>query len=112
MPIAKLKEFLNRNGVQEIASMAHIKGQDLAKTVIVKIDGQMAMAVLPASYQVDLSLLKAAARANTVTLATEAEFHGRFPECETGGRAPPTGSKLRTSEAIDSMCQTMRLGPI
>jgi Ala-tRNA(Pro) deacylase len=52
MPTAKLKEFLDRNGVkyvtithstahtaQEIASMVHIKGQDLAKTVIVRIDG-------------------------------------------------------------------------
>ena len=104
MPTAKLKEFLDKNGVkyvtithsaahtaQEIASIVHIKGQDLAKTVIVRIDGQMAMAVLPASFQVDLSGLKEAARAKAVALASEAEFRGRFPECETGAM-PPFGN--------------------
>ena len=113
MPTATLKEFLNRNSVkyvtishstaytaQEIASMAHIKGQELAKTVIVKINGQMAMAVLPASYQVDLSLLKAAAGANTVALASEAEFHGRFPECETGAM-PPFGNLYGMGVFVD-----------
>jgi Ala-tRNA(Pro) deacylase len=104
MPTTKLKDFLDKNNVkyvtithstaftaQEVASMTHIKGQELAKTVIVKIDGQMAMAVLPASYQINLALLKKASGANTVALATEAEFHGRFPECETGAM-PPFGN--------------------
>ena len=104
MPTAKLKEFLDENRVkyvtithstaytaQEIASLAHIKGQELAKTVIVNIDGRMAMAVLPASYQVDLPVLKEAAGANAVALAGEAEFRDRFPGCETGAM-PPFGN--------------------
>jgi Ala-tRNA(Pro) deacylase len=104
MPTTTLTDFLDKNDVkyvtithstaftaQEIASLAHIKGQELAKTVIVNIDGQMAMAVLPAAYQVNLSLLKKASGANTVALATEAEFRGRFPECETGAM-PPFGN--------------------
>ena len=101
MPVAKLKEFLDKNNVkyvsiahstaytaQEVASLAHIKGKELAKTVIVKIDDALAMAVLPASYQVDLPLLKAAAGAKKIALATEAEFRDRFPECETGAMPP------------------------
>src|SRR5262245_19249416 len=97
MPTQKLKEFLDANHIryvttshsiaytaQEIASIAHIIGKDLAKTVIVKIDDGMAMAVVPASYQVDLAALRAAAGAGSVQLATEAEFRGKFPECETG----------------------------
>jgi Ala-tRNA(Pro) deacylase len=104
MPARKLKEFLDEHNVkylaimhstaytaQEIASLAHIKGRDMAKTVIVKIDDQMAMVVLPASYHVDLSALKAAATAKTVALASESEFRGRFPECETGAM-PPFGN--------------------
>jgi Ala-tRNA(Pro) deacylase len=104
MPTTKLTDFLDKNDVkyitithstaftaQEIASMTHIKGRELAKTVIVNIEGQMAMAVLPASYQVNLSLLKKASGANTVALATEAEFRGKFPECETGAM-PPFGN--------------------
>lgn len=104
MPAQKLKEFLDRNKVKytsmthstaytslEIASLTHIKGRELAKTVIVKVDGVMAMAVLPASYQVDLSLLKAAAHANKIALASEADFQDRFPGCETGAM-PPFGN--------------------
>lgn len=104
MPIAKLKEFLDSHNVryetifhsraytaQEIASRAHIAGKDLAKTVIVKIDGEMAMAVLPASEHVDTYALKKFTQAETVRLATEMEFKNKFPDCETGAM-PPFGN--------------------
>jgi Ala-tRNA(Pro) deacylase len=104
MPATKLKEFLDAKSVkysvlthstaytaQEIASLAHIRGQELAKTVIVKMDGRMAMAVLPASRQVDLSLLRGCARARTASLAAEEEFRDLFPSCETGAM-PPFGN--------------------
>ena len=104
MPAKKLKEFLDANNVKysvlthstayttpEIASLAHIRGQELAKTVIVKMDDGFAMAVLPSSRHVDLALLKACARAKTTSLATEQEFRDLFPGCETGAM-PPFGN--------------------
>jgi Ala-tRNA(Pro) deacylase len=104
MPARNLMEFLDANHVkyttithstaytsQEIAAITHIRGQELAKTVIVKVDGKMAMAVLPAAYQVNLSALRAVVGANSLSLATEAEFRGSFPECETGAM-PPFGN--------------------
>ena len=104
MPAKKLKDFLDGRHVkyitishsraftaQEIAASAHISGKDLAKTVMFKIDGRMAMAVLPASYHVDLSLLKGVAGAGAVELATEAEFKGVFPDCDIGAM-PPFGN--------------------
>ena len=104
MPVKKLKEFLDSNKVkyvsishsaaytaQEIAASAHVSGRELAKTVMVKIDGKMAMAVLPASYKVDLEHLKDAVKAATVELANEREFRDMFPGCETGGM-PPFGN--------------------
>lgn len=104
MPLKRLLEFLDNHGVkyvtirhspaftaQEVAQSAHIRGQDLAKTVMVKIDGRMAMAVLPASQKVDLELLRAAAGAKKVELAREAEFQERFPGCEPGAM-PPFGN--------------------
>jgi Ala-tRNA(Pro) deacylase len=104
MPAKKLIEFLDSHHIkytriwhsgaytaQGIAAVVHIKGQEMAKTVIVKIDDQMAMAVLPASSHVDLSVLKAVTGANVVALASEAEFRGRFPGCETGAM-PPLGN--------------------
>lgn len=104
MPVHRLKEFLDRNNVryicithstaytaQEIAALTHIKGRELAKTVIVKIDDTLAMAVLPASHHVNLEMLKAASGAGKVGLATELEFRARFPGCETGAM-PPFGN--------------------
>ena len=101
MPAKQLKEFLDSHRVkyvtathsraytaQEIASLAGIGGEEFAKTVIVRIDGAMVMAVLPASYHVDLPLLKAAAKGNKIALASETDFRDRFPECETGAMPP------------------------
>ncbi len=104
MPAQKVKEYLDSNGVryvtlrhstaytaQEIAESAHIKGRNLAKTVVVRIDGKMALAVLPADCQADLKRLKEAAGAARVELAEEDEFAGRFPGVEVGAM-PPFGN--------------------
>ena len=104
MPSKKLKAFLDENKVkyisiqhssaytaQEIAALAHIPGKDLAKTVIIKIDGKMAMAVLPASYKVSFDNLKSALEVNEVRLAYEQEFMDKFPDCEVGAM-PPFGN--------------------
>ncbi len=105
MPTRKLREFLDDQGIeyvtishpvaytaQEIAAVTHISNKEMAKTVVVKIDSTLAMAVLPASYEVDLSLLKAATGARTLSLAKEAEFKDRFPECDIGAIAFNAGS--------------------
>ena len=104
MPARKLKEFLDEKGVkyvtighspaftaQEIAASAHISGREVAKTVMVKVDGTMAMAVLPASKSVDFEKLTAAAGAEAVDLAAEDEFRDLFPGCEVGAM-PPFGN--------------------
>jgi len=104
MPIKKLKEFLDYHNVeyvcishskaytaQKIAASAHIPGKEVAKTVIVKVDGRMAMAVLPASFKVDFNLLKVASGAEHVELASEFEFRDIFPQCELGAM-PPFGN--------------------
>ncbi len=104
MPVKKLREFLDSKSIPykaishavaytatEIATLTHISNKELAKTVIVKIDGTLAMAVLPASYDVDVSALRAATGARSVTLAKESEFEDRFPECEIGAM-PPFGN--------------------
>jgi len=113
MPIKKLREFLDSNHVryvcighsraytaQEIAASAHIPGKELAKTVMVKLDGNMAMAVLPASHKIDFDLLKMAAGASEVELATEREFKGMFPECEPGAM-PPFGNLYGMSVFVE-----------
>jgi Ala-tRNA(Pro) deacylase len=104
MPLTKVREFLDIHGTkyivishskaytaQGIAAISHISGRELAKTVIVKLDGDLAMAVLPASYQVDLALLRKATGVREAELATEHEFKRHFPDCETGAM-PPFGN--------------------
>jgi Ala-tRNA(Pro) deacylase len=104
MPAQKLKKFLDENNIryvriihspaytaQEIAATAHIPGKELAKTVIVMLDGELAMAVLPAPAQVNTNALAEAAGVNEAKLATEEEFKDAFPECEVGGM-PPFGN--------------------
>lgn len=104
MPVDKLKDFLDSNNIkyttishspaytaQQVAASAHIPGKELAKTVVVKLDGKMAMAVLPASLKVDFDLLKKALKASKVELANEQEFKDMFPECEVGAM-PPFGN--------------------
>jgi Ala-tRNA(Pro) deacylase len=104
MPINRLKEFLNGQHIkyvainhspaytaQEIAALAHVRGKELAKTVMVKLDNKMAMAVLPASLKVDFEHLQEAAGAGQVELASEKEFKDMFPDCEIGAM-PPFGN--------------------
>ena len=100
-PARKLKKFLDDNEVayvtithskavtaQEVAESAHIPGKELAKSVIVKLDGRMAMVVLPASCHVDFELLREATGARDAELATESEFRASFPDCEIGAMPP------------------------
>jgi Ala-tRNA(Pro) deacylase len=114
MPVQKLKEYLDLNKVkyvtmshspaytaQEIAARAHVPGKDLAKTVIVEIDGRLAMAVLPASYQIDFDRLKEAAGADTIRLADEHEFKGLFPNCDAGAM-PPFGNLYEMDVFVES----------
>lgn len=104
MPLSKLREFLDSHGIkylvmshslaytaQGVAALAHVSGKKLAKTVIVKIDGILAMAVVPASSHVDLDRLRELTGAQIVELATEREFKDAFPDCETGAM-PPFGN--------------------
>lgn len=101
MTLEKLKEYLDNRGIkyviishslaytsQEIAHSAHIPAKQMGKTVILSIDGKLCMAVLPASFKVDLHLLRDITGARKVELATEDEFAGMFPGCEVGAMAP------------------------
>ena len=104
MPVERLRTFLEENHVkfvtishspaftaQEIAASAHVPGKELAKTVMVKLDGRMAMAVLPAPDRVSANRLREATGARDVELASEKEFADMFPSCEVGAM-PPFGN--------------------
>lgn len=104
MAVAKLKSFLDDHHVkyvvishskaftaQEVAHAAHVPGKELAKTVVVRADNRLGMAVLAASRHIDMHRLSSGLDGAAVTLATEEEFKARFPNCETGAM-PPFGN--------------------
>lgn len=104
MPSKKLKEFLDSHDIpyitithsqaftaQKVAASVHIPGKNMVKTVMVVINGSMAMTVLPASFYVDFNLLKEITGEGNVRLASEAEFKDMFPDCELGAM-PPFGN--------------------
>jgi Ala-tRNA(Pro) deacylase len=72
----------------EVAKSAHVPSRELAKTVIIKVNNELAMAVVPANYKVDLEILKQTLDTPQITLAEEAEFTPRFKDCEVGAMPP------------------------
>lgn len=105
MPVLRrLKETLDRAKIsyevynhpraftaQEIAATQHLTGRAMAKVVILNVDGSFVMAVVPSHRLVNFALAKAGLGATDVTLATEEQFVGLFPECEIGAM-PPFGN--------------------
>ncbi len=104
MPLKMLTEFLDGNNIkymfithspaftaQEIAQSACIPGREMAKAIIIKVDDRLVMAVLPATEKINFDYLREIYDTPNVSLATENEFRGIFPECEIGAM-PPFGN--------------------
>lgn len=114
MPATKLKSYLNAQRVKyvtinhspaftaaEVAASAHVAGRGFAKTVIVNLDGEMILVVLPASRRLLLSELRELLESDRVRLASEAEFLDLFPDCELGAM-PPFGNLYRLRVYVTS----------
>ncbi len=101
MVLKKLENYLEQNNIwyekithtrtytaQETAASAHIKGKELAKSVMIKMDGKTALAVLPAYMKVDFRRLKQISGAKKIRLAIEADMAETFPDCTIGAMSP------------------------
>jgi Ala-tRNA(Pro) deacylase len=109
---ARLKSFLDENHVhytlmshspaytaQASAATLHIPGKELAKTVVLRSGEKTVLAVLPASYHVNLKRL-AGLTGGSLRLASEQEFAGLFPDCEPGAM-PPFGNLYSLATYVD-----------
>jgi Ala-tRNA(Pro) deacylase len=114
MPCEKLLEFLDENEVNydlqehpqayaahETAIKAGVPIRMFAKTVMVRLDGNMGMAVIPSDHKINFDMLRLAAGADTVSLALESEFEARFPDCDLGAM-PPFGNLYHMTVYLDS----------
>jgi len=104
MPATKIKEYLDNHGVKyvsirhspaytaaEVAASSHVAGRDFAKTIVVRIEDNFALVVLPASRRLVLADLRELLQTPMLRLATETEFRNLFPDCELGAM-PPFGN--------------------
>jgi len=74
---------------QGAASVMHVPGKEVAKTVVVRAGEKTLLAVLSASFHVNLNKLASIVGCD-VRLATESECYASFPDCEPGA-VPPFG---------------------
>lgn len=114
MPVERVKEYLASNGIafesivhdrtytaQETAAVTHVKGRELAKTVVLDADGETLIAVLPASRRISLRKTKESLGFSNLRLADESEFSRIFPGCELGAM-PPLGSLFGVKMIVDN----------
>jgi Ala-tRNA(Pro) deacylase len=102
--LEKLKAYLDEKEVkystithpqaytaQGLAQAMHVPGREFAKSVLIKIDGKCALAVLPAVLNIDFNKIKHALGTDNVELANEDDIERCFPGCELGAM-PPLGN--------------------
>jgi Ala-tRNA(Pro) deacylase len=113
----KLEEYLDMAGVPyehhvhpttftatQTAACMHIPAEEMAKTVIVKADGRLLLAVMAADQKLDVPHLQFMTRAANIDLATEQDFANAFPECELGAM-PPFGIMFGMPTYCDTSLQ-------
>jgi len=109
----RLKQFLDQQQVgydvmqhdpaftaQQLAARLHVPGREFVKVVVVKMDGQFALAVLPAPLRVNLKTLAEGAGTRKCQIASETEFQQLFPDCELGAM-PPFGNLYNLPTYVD-----------
>jgi len=91
---------LETHSAMGMAQAIHIPGDEVAKPVILKADGHYVMAVIPATYRIDLNKAREAFHVHALELAPETDFGRLFPDCERGAR-PPFGSQYGMPTVVD-----------
>lgn len=85
-----------------LAEAMHIGCNDVAKTVLLRLNGgfKYLLAILPGSHVVDLLKLSKALGGTHVELATKPEIAARCADCEPGV-LPPFGTEYGLETVID-----------
>ena len=72
---------------QELAAAEHVAGRRVAKPVVIRMAGKLALAVVAASERVNLAALEEAT-GQAAQLVEENEFALQFEPCERGSEPP------------------------
>jgi Ala-tRNA(Pro) deacylase len=85
---------------EEVAELARVPGRQMAKVVIVWLEGELAIVVVPATKIVDMEKLQRETDAGEVLLADESDFRDRFSDCQVG-TVPPFGNLFGVDTWLD-----------
>ena len=109
---ATLRRHLEKHGVgfevlshpltgssSETAQSAHVSGNRIAKTVVLRDGDGYLLAVLPASHHVSIEMLRAWL-GRSVAPASEQEIGKLFPDCDLGA-IPPVGEAYGLDVVLD-----------
>lgn len=73
---------------EQLARMEHVPPRQIAKPVVVDVDGRYYLCVLPADRKIDLNTLQKCLNAKAVQLADERKMKKLFADSELGAEAP------------------------
>lgn len=74
-----------------LAAKINCSQDKLVKNIIVRMDGELAMVLLPASEKIDIQMLREEINIHNIKLLTEREMRKEFPEYDLG-EVPPFAS--------------------
>lgn len=108
----KLKEYLSDARVEydlvehprtesssRTAQVAHVPGDNLAKSVVLHHEDGYVLAVVPSTHRVELGSLERTFGCN-LNLASEPEIAGLFDDCRIGA-IPPAGAAYDLETVVD-----------
>ncbi len=108
-----LQRYLNNNGISyrviehdpafsshDVSMATHIPENQIAKAIILDIDGKFWMAVLRGDHKINLHLIKQAFGAKQVHLSHEEDLSTMFPDCQLG-TMPPFGNLYGVPVLVD-----------
>ena len=111
--MAGVREYLEKRGVQfevipheraytsiDEARALGIAADEVLKVIVLDAASGHALAVIPASYRIDMRLVRKATGDNHAKFAAEEELERDFPDYELGA-LPPLGSVLGVSTFVD-----------
>lgn len=106
---------LDRNGVEydlvthplsatssQTAETAHVTGEQVAKAVVLKDPHGYVLAVLPATFDVELEVVRKELHRRSLELASEDELDALFHDCEHGA-IPPLGAEYGLPTVVDDV---------
>ncbi|MCE5185648.1 MAG: hypothetical protein LLF76_05935 [Planctomycetaceae bacterium] len=84
----------------QLATVEEIPPRQVAKAVVVKVDGEYTVCVLPADRKIDIYALQKHFRTDSVELASEEELQRLFADSELGAE-PPFGNLYNLPTLMD-----------